>query len=61
VTGGSRQFLQLEEAEDIERVSTGAERETLSRELTEAEDWLYMDGADSNATEFQDKLGTLRM
>ena len=45
----------IHEDEDIERVTDETMRETFSSALTEAEDWLYMDGADSTAAEFDAK------
>ena len=50
----------IHEDEDIERVTDETMRETFSAALTEAEDWLYMDGADSTAAEFDAKKNELK-
>lgn len=50
----------LQGDEDVLQVSTEEEREQLSSRLLEAEDWLYMDGADAEADEFSQRLRTLK-
>lgn len=50
----------LEDAEGVVKVSTEEQRDAFRAELSEAEDWLYMDGADSSAAEFRKKLADLR-
>jgi hypoxia up-regulated 1 len=49
----------IAEDEDIQKVTDEEQREKFSAELTDAEDWLYMDGADSSAAEFDAKKDVL--
>ncbi|KAK9813694.1 hypothetical protein WJX73_003926 [Symbiochloris irregularis] len=46
--------------EEVQSVSTEAQREQLQALLSEAEDWLYMEGADEPADVFRKKLGELQ-
>jgi hypoxia up-regulated 1 len=48
------------EDEEIAKVTDEAMREKYGAELSEAEDWLYMEGADSTAEEFDAKRSTLQ-
>ena len=41
-------------------VTSEEERDTFIEALTDAEDWLYMDGADEPSAAFKDRLGELR-
>lgn len=41
-------------------MSTEEQRDAFKAQLTEAEDWLYMEGAESGADEFKAKLGELQ-
>lgn len=50
----------LEDADGVVKVSTEAQRDAFRAELSEAEDWLYMDGAESSAAEFRKKLTDLK-
>jgi hypothetical protein len=45
----------VEEDEGVRAVTDDAQREAFAAELAEAEDWLYMDGAESSASEFDAK------
>ncbi|MCL7024716.1 hypothetical protein MKW94_022437 [Papaver nudicaule] len=50
----------LDSAEDIEKVSTTEERQSLIEKLEEVQDWLYTDGEDASAAEFTERLGLLK-
>lgn len=50
----------LEESADILTVSTEQERESFTEKLSEVQDWLYMDGEDAQANEFQERLDQLK-
>ncbi|KAE9588935.1 hypothetical protein Lal_00012530 [Lupinus albus] len=50
----------IETLEDFERVSTAEERQSFIEKLDQVQDWLYMDGEDANADEFQERLDTLK-
>jgi hypothetical protein len=45
----------VEEDEGVRAVTDDAQRDAFAAELAEAEDWLYMDGAESSASEFDAK------
>ncbi|CAD7703207.1 unnamed protein product [Ostreobium quekettii] len=45
--------------ENIKKVTTEEQRNTFSLELTETEDWLYMEGEDQPAAEFKKRLAEL--
>ncbi|KAJ4770371.1 heat shock protein 70 [Rhynchospora pubera] len=49
----------LEENEDIKKVSTEEERKSLLEKLSEVQEWLYMDGEDAQAKEFEERLDLL--
>ena len=49
------------EDEEIQKVTDEAQREAFGSELTEAEDWLYMDGADASSAEFDAKKAALQL
>ncbi|KAH6776152.1 heat shock protein 70 family protein [Perilla frutescens var. hirtella] len=48
------------ESEEFEKISTEQERKSFLEKLSEVEDWLYTDGEDASATEFQERLDTLK-
>ncbi|XP_013608153.1 PREDICTED: heat shock 70 kDa protein 17 [Brassica oleracea var. oleracea] len=48
------------ETPEFEKVSTQEERKAFVEKLDEVQDWLYMDGEDANATEFLDRLDSLK-
>ncbi|OIW14422.1 hypothetical protein TanjilG_20868 [Lupinus angustifolius] len=50
----------IETLEEFERVSTAEERQSFIEKLDQVQDWLYMDGEDANADEFQERLDTLK-
>ena len=50
----------MDEDEEIKQVTDETMRETFSAALTDAEDWLYMDGADSTAAQFDAKKNELK-
>ncbi|KAK1619226.1 hypothetical protein QYE76_024743 [Lolium multiflorum] len=50
----------LEENTDMLTVSTEQERESFAEKLSEVQDWLYMDGEEAQAKEFQERLDQLK-
>ncbi|XP_039020085.1 heat shock 70 kDa protein 17-like [Hibiscus syriacus] len=50
----------LETSEEIEKVSSNDERQSVIEKLDEVQEWLYTDGEDASATEFQDRLNSLK-
>ncbi|KAI3963076.1 hypothetical protein MKW92_040814 [Papaver armeniacum] len=50
----------LDSAEDIEKISTKEERQSLIEKLEEVQEWLYTDGEDASAAEFTERLGLLK-
>ncbi|KAI4305507.1 hypothetical protein L6164_028869 [Bauhinia variegata] len=50
----------IETLEELEKVSTSDERQSFVEKLDQVQDWLYTDGEDANATEFQERLDTLK-
>ncbi|KAL5808288.1 hypothetical protein ACOSQ3_028979 [Xanthoceras sorbifolium] len=50
----------LETSEEIEKVSTSDERQSFIEKLDEVQDWLYTDGEDATANEFQECLDSLK-
>ncbi|KAG9442695.1 hypothetical protein H6P81_018549 [Aristolochia fimbriata] len=50
----------LDTSEEIQKTSTEEERQTFSQKLDEVQDWLYTDGEDASATEFQEQLDKLK-
>ncbi|GLJ53692.1 hypothetical protein SUGI_1145530 [Cryptomeria japonica] len=51
----------LDLSENIEKVSTEEQRESFKGKLDEAQDWLYTDGEDASANEFQEHLDSLKL
>ncbi|KAG4969244.1 hypothetical protein JHK85_035665 [Glycine max] len=52
--------LKIETLEEFEKVSTSEERQSFIEKLDQVQDWLYTDGEDANATEFQERLDQLK-
>lgn len=50
----------LETSEEIEKISTGDERKSFNEKLDEVQEWLYTDGEDASATEFEERLNALK-
>ncbi|XP_057958606.1 heat shock 70 kDa protein 17 [Malania oleifera] len=50
----------LESSEELEKISTNEERQSFNEKLDEVQEWLYTDGEDANATEFQERLDLLK-
>ncbi|KAE9586519.1 hypothetical protein Lal_00044748 [Lupinus albus] len=50
----------IETLEEFEKVSTAEERQSFIEKLDQVQDWLYMDGEDANADEFEERLDTLK-
>ncbi|XP_062152185.1 heat shock 70 kDa protein 17 [Alnus glutinosa] len=50
----------LQSSEELEQVSTNEERQSFNEKLDEVQDWLYTDGEDATATEFQERLDMLK-
>lgn len=50
----------LETSEEFEQISTAEERESFKEKLDEVQDWLYTDGEDATAAEFQKRLDMLK-
>lgn len=50
----------IDSSDEIEKVSTSDERESFIRKLDEVQEWLYMDGEDASANEFQGHLDKLK-
>ena len=50
----------VEEDEELRMVTNETQRERFAQELSEAEDWLYMDGAESTAAAFDAKKSGLQ-
>ncbi|KAL9670707.1 hypothetical protein QQ045_008265 [Rhodiola kirilowii] len=48
------------ETSELESVSTTEERQAFTEKLEEVQEWLYTDGEDANATDFQEKLDMLK-
>ncbi|KAG0612998.1 hypothetical protein M758_6G068300 [Ceratodon purpureus] len=51
---------QLETLIDSDKESSQADRDSFMEKLAEAEDWLYMDGENADASEFQNRLEALK-
>jgi hypoxia up-regulated 1 len=51
---------QLETLLESDKELSQADRDSFMEKLAEAEDWLYMDGEDAGASEFQDRLEALK-
>ncbi|KAG8647426.1 hypothetical protein MANES_09G073400v8 [Manihot esculenta] len=50
----------LETSEEFEKISSDEERKSFIEKLDEVQEWLYTDGEDATATEFQDRLDSLK-
>ncbi|TYJ15851.1 hypothetical protein E1A91_A10G210900v1 [Gossypium mustelinum] len=50
----------FETSEDFERISSNDERQSGIKKLDEVQEWLYTDGEDATATEFQERLNLLK-
>ncbi|XP_068640673.1 heat shock 70 kDa protein 17-like [Aristolochia californica] len=50
----------LDTSEEFQKISPEEERQTFSQKLDEVQDWLYTDGEDASATEFQERLDMLK-
>ncbi|TKY47918.1 Heat shock 70 kDa protein 17 [Spatholobus suberectus] len=50
----------IETLEEFEKVSMSEERQSFIEKLDQVQDWLYTDGEDANATEFQEHLDQLK-
>ncbi|XP_022765663.1 heat shock 70 kDa protein 17-like [Durio zibethinus] len=50
----------LETSEDYEKISSNDERHSVIKKLDEVQEWLYTDGEDAPATEFQERLNLLK-
>ncbi|KAF5463574.1 hypothetical protein F2P56_019477 [Juglans regia] len=50
----------LESSEELDQISTGEERQSFNHKLDEVQEWLYIDGEDATATEFQERLDMLK-
>lgn len=50
----------LETSEEFEKISSHDERKSFIEKLDEVQEWLYTDGEDATATEFQDHLDSLK-
>lgn len=50
----------LESSSDIQKISTEQERHSFADKLEEVQEWLYTDGEDAPANEFQERLNMLK-
>ncbi|XP_043687863.1 heat shock 70 kDa protein 17-like [Telopea speciosissima] len=50
----------LESSEELGKVSTGEERQSFNEKLDEVQEWLYTDGEDASASDFQERLDLLK-
>ncbi|XP_022976698.1 heat shock 70 kDa protein 17-like [Cucurbita maxima] len=50
----------FETSNELDQVCTSEERQAFNEKLDEVQDWLYMDGEDASATEFQERLDMLK-
>ncbi|KAL3821603.1 hypothetical protein ACJIZ3_007508 [Penstemon smallii] len=48
------------ESEEFGKISTNQERQSFIEKLNEVEEWLYTDGEDASATEFEERLDMLK-
>jgi hypoxia up-regulated 1 len=48
------------ESEELEKISSSQERQSFIEKLDEVQEWLYTDGEDASATEFQERLDSLK-
>ncbi|KAL3624647.1 hypothetical protein CASFOL_031315 [Castilleja foliolosa] len=49
------------ESEEFAKISTDQERQSFIEKLNEVEEWLYTDGEDASASEFQERLDMLKV
>lgn len=50
----------LDSSEELEKVSTSKDRQSFVEKLEEVQEWLYTDGEDATASEFQEHLNLLK-
>ncbi|KAH8506845.1 hypothetical protein Peur_043977 [Populus x canadensis] len=50
----------LETSEEFEKISTADERKSFIEKLDEVQEWLYTDGEDATAKEFEERLDSLK-
>ncbi|KAK1438011.1 hypothetical protein QVD17_03812 [Tagetes erecta] len=50
----------LDYLEELQKVSTSEQRQSFIEKLDEVQDWLYTDGEDASATQFQERLDQLK-
>ncbi|CAI0374512.1 unnamed protein product [Linum tenue] len=50
----------LETDEEFEKISTSEERQSFVEKLDEVQDWLYTDGEDATASEFEKRMDSLK-
>ncbi|KAF7123948.1 hypothetical protein RHSIM_Rhsim12G0014100 [Rhododendron simsii] len=50
----------LEALKELEKISSNQERQSFIEKLDEVQEWLYTDGEDASATQFQEKLDLLK-
>ncbi|KAL5581625.1 hypothetical protein UlMin_014067 [Ulmus minor] len=50
----------LETSEEFEKISTSGERKSFIEKLDEVQEWLYTDGEDASAKEFEERLDKLK-
>lgn len=50
----------LESLEELNKISSSQERQSFIQKLDEAEEWLYSDGEDASADDFQERLDLLK-
>ncbi|KAK4768891.1 hypothetical protein SAY86_027041 [Trapa natans] len=51
---------QLEMSEDISKITTSDERQSFIEKMDAVQDWLYTEGEDATASEFQERLSSLK-
>ncbi|CAN1337408.1 Heat shock 70 kDa protein 17, partial [Linum perenne] len=51
----------LETDEEFEKISSSEERQSFVEKLDEVQDWLYMDGEDATASEFEKRMDSLKV
>ncbi|XP_076906177.1 heat shock 70 kDa protein 17-like [Bidens hawaiensis] len=50
----------LDDLDELQKVSTSEQRQSCIEKLDEVQDWLYTDGEDASATQFQERLDQLK-
>ncbi|KAI3728617.1 hypothetical protein L6452_17256 [Arctium lappa] len=50
----------LDYLDELQKVSTSEQRQSFVEKLNEVQDWLYTDGEDASATQFQERLDQLK-